>query len=209
MAFNNFKSIKQVIKQYPLKIRQKRFLPNILVELPEWFMENIDFSLDTQAVGENEFFFRESFIFPFLQQTWKRHHKGLKLWSHQMLVYDEKLQGEPDYFVSSWRDEVIEKLVNTPLFAVVEAKKQDFEEGWGQCLASMIACQKINQDDNLTVYGVVSTGLVWEFGKLETNVFTKHPLSYSISESQKVFGNLDFIFAECEKQVENHKKTDN
>jgi hypothetical protein len=49
----------------------------------------------------------------------------------------------------------------------------------------------------------VSTELVWEFGKLEKNTFTKHPLSYSICESQKVFGNLDFIFAKCEKQVAN------
>jgi len=116
------------------------------------------------------------------------------------MVYE--LSGEPDYFVSAWRDEVIDKLINTPVLAVVEAKKQDFEGGWGQCLAEMIACQKLNQDEKLTVYGIVSTGLSWEFGKLETNIFTKHLLSYSISDPQKILGNLDFIFAECEKQVQ-------
>jgi hypothetical protein len=70
----------------------------------------------------------------------------------------------------------------------------------------MIACQKLNQDDNLTVYGIVSTGLVWEFAKFEKNIYTKHPLSYSIADPQKVFGNLDFVFAECEKQITSDNK---
>jgi hypothetical protein len=42
--------------------------------------------------------------------------------------------------------------------------KQDFEGGWAQCVAEMIACQKLNQNDHLTVYGVVSTGILWDFG---------------------------------------------
>ncbi|HID98666.1 MAG TPA: hypothetical protein EYP59_00010 [Thiotrichaceae bacterium] len=110
--------------------------------------------------------------------------------------------GEPDYLVSVWRDEVIDKWINTPLLAVVEAKNQDFEGGWGQCLAAMLACQKLNQDDNLTVYGIVSTGMFWEFGKLTQNVFTKQAFSYSIAEPQKVLGNLDYVFGECEKQIQ-------
>jgi len=201
MAFSNFKNIQQVIQKYPLRIKREGFLPDTLIELPAWFLENINFSLKRQPAHTSEAFLCESFIFPFLQQVWKR-HDTLALWSHQSLAYDDELFGEPDYFVSAWRDEVIEKLINTPLLAVAEAKKQDFDEGWGQCLAEMIACQKMNQDDNITVYGIVSTGLFWEFGKLEANNFTKHPLSYSISEPQKVFGNLDFVFAACEKQVQ-------
>ncbi len=200
MAFSHFKNVSQVIEQYPLRYRREEFLPDVPAEIPEWFMENIKFSLNRQAENENEFFFRESLIFPFLQQTWKQ-HSLLKLWSHQSLVYDDQLCGEPDYFISVWRDEVIDKFVNTPLLAVAEAKKQDFEGGWGQCLAAMLACQKNNQNENLTVYGIVSTGMIWEFGKLLRDTFTKHPLSYSIAEPQKVLGNLDYVFTECEKQV--------
>ncbi len=66
----------------------------------------------------------------------------------------------------------------------------------------MLACQKINQDENLTVYGIVSTGMFWEFGKLLQNTFIKHSFSYSIAEPQKVLGNLDYVFAECEKQIQ-------
>jgi len=201
MAFSNFKTVKQVIQKYPVRIRKDRFLPDIPLELPEWFIENLNFALDNRTMFENEIFFCESFIFPFLQQTWKRHEQ-LKLWSHQELFYDDNLSGEPDYLVSAWRDEVIDKPINTPLLAVVEAKKQDFEGGWAQCLVEMIACQKLNPDENLTVYGIVSTGIFWEFGKLEQEVFTQHTLSYSVTDPKKIFGILDYLFAECEKQIQ-------
>ena len=201
MAFSDFKNIKQVLQYCPtVKLRLARFLPDVQLELPDLFIENLNFALDKRTMFENEQFFCESFIFPFLQQTWKRYDK-LRLWSHQELVCDDKLSGAPDYLVSRWQGEIIEKPINTPLLAVVEAKKQDFEGGWAQCLAEMMACQKLNQDENLTVYGIVSTGILWEFGKLEKEVFTQHTLSYSVMEPQKVFGTLDYLFAECEKQI--------
>jgi len=201
MAFSDFKSIEQVIQLYPLQIKRERFLPGVQLEPPALFMENLNFSLERQAVQESEVFFRESFIFPFLQQAWKRHPK-LKLWVNQTLKYDDNLFGEPDYFVSVWTEkEVIDKLVNKPLLAVAEAKKQDFEGGWAQCLVELIACQKVNADEQLTIYGIVSTGIIWEFGKLEKNVFTRDLLSYTIADPQRVLGILDFVFMECEKQI--------
>ena len=96
---------------------------------------------------------------------------------------------------------VIDKLINKPFLAVAEAKKEDFAKGWAQCLAEMIACQKINADERTVVYGIVPTGLVWEFGKLDQDTFTKHLVSYSISAPNKIYGILDFIFTECEKQI--------
>ena len=128
MAFSNFKNVGQVLEKYPLRYRRERFLPNVSIEVPEWFIENINFALDRQAEDENEIFFRESFIFPFLQQAWKP-YKKLKLWSHQKLIYDDILSGEPDYLLSIWRDEVIHKWLNTPLLAASEAKRPDFDEG--------------------------------------------------------------------------------
>ncbi|MBI1924015.1 hypothetical protein HYR99_07170 [Candidatus Poribacteria bacterium] len=201
MAFSNFQSIEQVINRYPLEIRQERFIPDVELELPDWFIENLNFSLEMKSVDENEAFFCENFIFPFLHQSWKRHRK-LKLWSRRTLVYDSELFGEPDYLVSAVIEGVITKLINNPLLVVAEAKKEDFTKGWAQCLAEMIACQRMNEDENLVVHGIVSTGLVWEFGKLERETFTKHLISYSISDPNKIFGILDFIFAACEKQID-------
>ena len=200
MAFSNFKNIEQVIERYPLKIVQQRFLPDVQGELPELFLENLEFSLRRQAVDENEAFLRESLIFPFLHHVWKR-HDCLKIWANRSLYYDDILSGEPDYFLSRWPDEVTDKLVISPMLAVVEAKRQDFEEGWGQCLAAMLACQKLNGDKPLTVFGIVSTGLIWEFGKLEGACFTRDPIAHSLESPQKLAGLLDALFAECEKQL--------
>jgi len=202
MAFDDFKSIKQVIRKYPLQIKRERFLPEVRLELSEWFIENLDFSQKRQVAGESEAFFRESYIYPFLQEAWKCHLK-LKLWINHPLRFDETLSGEPDYFVSaSTEGKVIDRLVYTPLLAVAQAKKEDFDGGWAQCLSVLIACQQINADNRLTLFGVVSTGHLWEFGKLEKNVFTYELLSCSTADPQKVFGILDFIFAECEKQLD-------
>jgi hypothetical protein len=97
MAFSDFKNIKQVLQYCPtVKLRLARFLPDVQLELPDLFIENLNFALDKRTMFENEAFFCESFIFPFLQQTWKRHDQ-LKLWSHQELFYDDNLSGEPDY----------------------------------------------------------------------------------------------------------------
>jgi hypothetical protein len=200
MKFCDFQSIEQVISRYPLEVRQERFLPEVKMELPDWFIENLSFWVDMKSVDESETFFSESFVFPFLQQAWKRHRK-LKLWSHNALALDSELFGEPDYLVSAQVKGVIDKLISKPLLAVTEAKKEDFARGWAQCLAEMIACQKINQREDVVIYGIVSTGIVWEFGKLAGNVFTKHPLAYSISEPEKVIGLIDYVFTECEKEL--------
>lgn len=202
MKFSDFENVEQVIAKYPLEIKQERFLPaEVSEELPEWFSNNLSFLLDMKSVDENEAFLSEGFVFPFLQQAWQQHRK-LKLWSHRALNYDSELYGEPDYLISALPEGVVERLVTKPLLAVTEAKKEDFTKGWGQCLSGMIACQKLNQRADITVYGIVSTGIIWEFGKLEGNVFVKHPLPYSISEPGRVLGLIDFVFSECEKQLD-------
>ncbi len=200
MSFGNFETIEQVLAKYPLKLQKSNFLPNVTLEPPALFLENLNFALQMQTDAESEMFFREYFIAPCIVQAWKR-HPHLQIWSNSTLKYDNDLFGEPDYLVS-YRDEgVISKLVSQPLLAVSEAKRQDFVKGWGQCLAEMVACQKINGTAELTIYGIVSTGLYWEFGKLSGNVFTKNLLPYSISDPSRVLGLLDYVFAECERQI--------
>ena len=47
---------------------------------------------------------------------------------------------------------------------VVEAKKNDFDQGWAQCLAELVVAQKINQDAKRPVYGIVTDANLWQFG---------------------------------------------
>ena len=74
-------------------------------------------------------------------------------------------------------------------------------QGWGQCLAEMIACQKLNSETEVTIYGIVSTGLIWEFGNLRGDVFTKGLYPYAVNDPAKVLGALDYLFEACEQQI--------
>jgi len=57
-------------------------------------------------------------------------------------------------------------IFESPYIAVIEAKKDDFTNGWAQCSLEMYAIQKINENDKLIICGIVSNGETWEFGKL-------------------------------------------
>ncbi len=200
MKFSDFKSVKQVIEKYPLAIHRESFLPNIEIEPPAGFLQELNFALMMQSEIESQMFFREYFIAPFMRHVWMRHPR-LKLWVNQNLAYKDELTGAPDYFVARRVETVSHELVGKPLLAVAEAKQEDFIAGWGQCLAEMIACQKLNERGNITIYGIVSTGIYWEFGKLAGDTFTKNTLSYSINHPAQVLGALDTIFATCEQEI--------
>jgi hypothetical protein len=200
MKFSDFKSVEDVLAKYPLYEVNARFLPEVELVPKEWFIANIKFALNTRASVESEMFYREAFVYPFMQQAWQRHPK-LKVWVNRKLAYKEELTGEPDYFVSTLPQGPTRDPVGKPLVAVAEAKQEDFVMGWGQCLAEMIACQKLNDNEDVIIYGIVSTGEFWQFGKLEKDTFTRELYPYSINDSAKVLGALDYLFEQCEKQI--------
>ncbi|WP_375453210.1 hypothetical protein [uncultured Nostoc sp.] len=89
-----------------------------------------------------------------------------------------------------------------PYFLNVEAKQDKFEEGWGQCLAEMIAVQRINDDFASPVFGIVSNGKIWEFGKLIADVFTRNKNLYVIQDLDKLFAAVNYIFQQCELKIQ-------
>ncbi len=91
----------------------------------------------------------------------------------------------------------------TPYIVLSEAKKEDFELGWGQCLIAMKTCQLLNEKDGyqFDVYGIVSTGMFWEFGKLTVdNQFYKTG-GYTLTQPDILLGVLDHLFTLSEKNI--------
>ncbi len=86
-------------------------------------------------------------------------------------------------------------MLEFPLVIVAEAKKNDFEQGWGQCLAELVAAQKLNDNASIPVYGIVTDGKLWEFGKLSVDSFVKHIESYTVDRITSLFGVLHAIFS--------------
>jgi hypothetical protein len=88
-----------------------------------------------------------------------------------------------------------------PYLLVVEAKKDDFDTGWGQCLAAMVAVQKLNGDERHTIYGVVSSGETWQFGKLSGKQFIRDTRSFTITDLPNLFAALHYIFEQAKQQA--------
>ncbi|MEN8221402.1 MAG: hypothetical protein ABFS56_34705 [Pseudomonadota bacterium] len=137
-------------------------------------------------------------IFPILREVYKNYSDKFALWVQKSIYYDSELTGTPDYIVSQ-KSEYGKIFLESPILAVVEAKKNDFEQGWGQCLAELIAYQKLNDNIEQPVYGIVTDGKIWEFGQLKDQLLTKNMISFTIDNLSELFGALDFVFKKIDE----------
>ena len=151
------------------------------------------------VVDNSEFAICENLIYPVLKEVWKQYRQHFILWSHQALTFDNKLSGFPEYILAK-RSPLGKVVFDKPYLLLVEAKQDNFEAGWAQCLAEMIAAQKLNQTP-ITMFGIASNGDRWQFGKLEANVFTRNITFYSIQNLDDLFAAVNYLFQQCEVQL--------
>lgn len=95
----------------------------------------------------------------------------------------------------STKSELGKTVLGFPIIVVVEAEKNDFSEGLGQCLAESLAVQKLNKAEEIPVYGIVTDGELWQFGKLVSDEFTKSKLRITITDLDKIFGTISFFLS--------------
>jgi hypothetical protein len=193
MSFSNYKSISTVIKKFQIKYIQTNFMEEIEFPVKDSFKEELDILFTDGVVDNSEDAICENLIYPILKEVWKNYRSKLTLWSHQSLNYDEDLSGVPDYIVSQ-RNPLSPVVFDKPYFIAVEAKQDRFEEGWGQCLAEMVAIQRINDNLETDIFGIVSNGKIWQFGKLTIDVFTRNRNLYTIQELGRLFAAVNYVF---------------
>lgn len=194
MAFSDYKTISQVQKRFGIKYKEEDFIIGKEdAGPPASFLEEFEFNKVHIDIYTSEASRSETVIFPLLREVYKKYCHAYSLWIQKPISYDEDLAGTPDYVVSA-KSELGKTVMETPLVIAVEAKKNDFELGWGQCLAELVAAQKINENDALPVYGIVTDGKLWEFGKLTNDVFVKNMEGYTIHHLAKLFGAVDCVF---------------
>ena len=194
MAFSDFKKISDVQKKFGIQHIENDFIKIEEGTSPsERFLQELEFSRQYIPVFASEGARCEAVIYPILREVYKAYATNCALWIKEPLAYDETLSGTPDYFIST-RSELGKLVVGTPLIILVEAKKNDFEQGWGQCLAELVASQKINEDLERPVYGIVSDGERWQFGHLVGDVFTQNRTSFSVDGLPPLFGAVDSVF---------------
>ena len=194
MAFSDFKAISEVLEKFRIVYTEKDFFT---VEVPlnpsEQFLQDFEFCRQHIDVFASEAARCEVIIFPILKEIYKRYADTYALWIQKPITYDEILNGTPDYLIST-KSELGRPVVGTLLILMVEAKKNDFEQGWGQCLVELVAAQKINDDPELPVYGVVSDGISWQFGCLIGDVFTQNRTNFGVDNLPMLFGAINAVF---------------
>jgi hypothetical protein len=134
-------------------------------------------------------------------QHWKQYRSHFILWSHECLNADAQLSGFPEYILAR-RSPLGKVVFDQPYLLLVEAKQDNFEAAWAQCLAEMVAAQRLNESSALTVFGIVSNGSLWQLGRLQAQTFTHHRRFYTIQDLDRLFAAINYIFRECQRQLE-------
>ena len=200
MAFTDFKSIAQVQQEYNIRYLEESFISYFDLKPSEHFREEFEFNLENIDVFTSEASRCENVIYPILREVYKSFVDKYTLWSHKSISYDNKLTGTPDYLIST-RSELGKTILGFPLVVVVEAKQNNFIEGWGQCLAELIAAQKMNKNEEKPIYGIVTDGELWQIGRLLLDIFTKEKTRIAITDLDKLFGAIAFLLAELKDSV--------
>ena len=204
MPFSDFKSTLEVAQKYGTRLRQRNFLEINPVPIPDLFKEDLAYSLQHKKPMPSEIAISENLISPMIRLIAKQ-HPHLTYWSREYdLKADEVLYGKPGYLFS-YAPNPAEIAWDMPLICVAEAKIDDFVKAWGQTLAEMVAIHKLGFD--FAVYGWATNGEIWQFGKLENNIFTQHTESFSITKNtEEIAGILNWIFTMAVKNAEDFLK---
>ncbi len=193
MAFSDFKTISEVQVKYNIKYSYNDFFGVKTKDPSEQFLKEIEFNQQHFDLFSSEGSRCEMVIFPVLREIYKDYAENYGLWVKKSIAYDDILNGTPDYLIAT-KSELGVTVIGKPLIMMVEAKKNDFELGWGQCLAEMIAAQKMNDNPDYPVYGIVTDGLSWEFGRLVINTFTRNRTNFTLANLPDLFGAVDSVF---------------
>ena len=204
MAFTDFKSPDEVQQEYQIKYIEENFLKMLPVHPSQHFIDEYEFKNDNFDIFGSEAARCENVIYPILFEVCKKFVKGYSLWSHRSITADTKLTGTPDYMIST-RSHLGKNVLGYPLVLIAEAKQNNFIQGWGQCLAELVAAQRLNKSTEKPVYGCVTDGELWHFGKLEGDLFTRNQTSVTIASLENVFGALTEIMELATQQGKSEK----
>lgn len=121
----------------------------------------------------------------------------IKIWKGAKLESDVA-SGFVDYLIAERQ-----RYLSTPMLCIIEAQKDNFEQGLAQCLVEMHACQWNNQPQHptLDVLGIVTNGTSWQFYKLVPAGQVFESPTYSTGDMELLLGRLRYVFQLCEQAL--------
>ena len=198
MPYSNF-TLAKAKKDFGLTTSEGgRFLPSIDPIAPSSRLREALEDLPWAIAVGSEKAKSEGLIYPVLQEVRRILKNQVSLFSGKDFTVDPSkgLSGFVDYLISRSQEQLE---IEAPVIIVGEAKRDNLNEGLGQCIAEMVAAQAFNQTNQVnitTIYGVVSNGTQWRFLKLEGSTVTIDLMDYSLLPVDQILGFLVWMVRE-------------
>jgi hypothetical protein len=202
MKFSDFKTNSELLSHFGIKVSSEEFINFKLIpsmKITTSLRDDLKFLLANRGDTDMEAYACEFLIAPLLKEAWKRNPKA-KLFSHPRIVYEDTVL-IPDYVVTS-KDKLGLNTFQKPLLITVEAKNDDYAQGWADVYRQLMVARLLNENNEIPIYALVSIGEGWQIGKLDGSIIYKHPTTLGLDNPNKLLGILDYIFADCVKTAE-------
>jgi hypothetical protein len=175
MAYSDF-TVTRVKQDFGIQtIEGQAFFPEIVPVTPgQTLVDFLAESFPLASMLKSEKAKSEFIIGPVLLEVRRQMKQQISLFSGEdfNVEADVGLSGVCDFLLSRSTEQLE---IEAPAIVVVEAKRADINTGMGQCMAEMVAAQRFNQKAGKplkSVFGCVSSGVLWRFLKLEGQVIT-------------------------------------
>lgn len=201
MSYGTLKTYEEVALKFEIQLQEQIFVQQKEINISKEMLGIIQKNLQLRRNYVSDSAICETMISPILNLV--ANVNDLPVWSHVRFDVDEKagLIGVPDFLIAPASP--IGTIFTQPVICIAEAKKENFNEGWAQALSEMIAAQYFNQDESMEVFGIVTTGSIWQFAGLKENFLIMDVISYSALENlQKLFNCLNWLFAEAKTKIQ-------
>lgn len=193
MPYSQF-SVEQIKTNFGINLTRT---VDLFADIPEiepsnFLQETLQFNLPLALEINSEKARSELIVTPILVEIKKLLPERMSLFSGREFNVDPArgLSGYCDFLISRSPEQLV---IESPVIALVEAKNDNIQSGLGQCMAETIAAQIFNQrqeNDIQTIYGVVTTGSIWKFFKLEGTAIEIDTTEYFINNVGKILGIL-------------------
>lgn len=169
MSYKKF-TLEKLKSQFEIEIHKHSLFYDIAeLQQSAWLIETLALAKIIAVTSEKAK--SELIIMPILAEIVKKNQEKVSLYSGILLNADSKqgLNGECDFIFSNKPHSYF---LESPVFALVEAKNDNIDYGLAQCIAQMLGAVIFNQKHSIVVpciYGCVTNSDAWQFLKLENN----------------------------------------
>ncbi|MCP2731040.1 hypothetical protein [Limnofasciculus baicalensis] len=191
MPYSQF-TLKNLVEQFNLTLAETtRLFPNINPITPtELLSMTLQESLPLATAINSEKARSELIITPILLEIKRKMNHQIGLFSGNDFTVDSNLglNGSPDFLITRSREQYY---ISAPVMTIVEAKNENINLGLGQCGSEMLAAQIFNARENnsvTTVYGCVTTGVLWKFLQLDNQTLYIDPVEISVEPIERLLG---------------------